>query len=106
MSKQRFVSSTGIHNYMINIRALLTGKTSGHTETQITPMLQVNISDLKQDLVEQRAHKDPLCAGRPREVAAVKEGSIMTERPVLGLRMFVFPTTAGIYCRHWQGQPQ
>lgn len=35
-----------------------------------------------------------------------KEGSIATERLVLGLCMFVFPSAAGIYCRHRQGQPR
>lgn len=45
MSKQRFMSSRGIRNYVINMRTLLTGeKQLDAQEAQITPMPQVNIS--------------------------------------------------------------
>lgn len=45
MCKQRFMSSRGIRNYVINMRTLLTGeKQLDAQEVQITPMPQVNTS--------------------------------------------------------------
>lgn len=45
MYKQRFMSSRGIHNYVINMRTLLTEeKQLDAQEVQITPMPQINTS--------------------------------------------------------------
>lgn len=70
-------------------------------------------SHTQRTLVRGKAEREVVvvgrCGGGKWEVGGWggrRRGVIMTELLVLGLCMFVFPTTPGIYCRHWHGQPQ
>lgn len=66
MSKQRFMSSRGIRNYVINMRTLLTGeKQRDPQEVKITPMPQVTTSRCEAKPCRAAcAQRCPLCARR------------------------------------------
>lgn len=81
-SKHWFMTSGRITNYMINIHTLLTGKTTGCTDTWITPMVQVNILDLKWGLVEESNTQSSLVWRKTERGGGGEERPFMTAQLV------------------------
>lgn len=77
-------------------------KVRWHTGAWITPMVNVIIFELKWDLVK---HTKIPSDGKQRQRWRRYGGGHRDWAAPLRC-MFVFPTTAGIYCRHWQGHPR